>query len=463
MASRLRRALATRVGVDPRALAAFRIAVGALILVDLLLRARSLRAFYTDAGVLPRPALREAFPLFSRLSIHALSGAAWVQVALFCLAGAAALALLVGYRTRLALLISWVLLVSLQARNPFVLNGGDVLLRRVTFWALFLPLGARWAVDADRRAADRVVGVASAAVLLQVVVVYPVNAVLKLQGEEWLAGEAVRYVFSLDQFTTPLGAALTGAPTLLRVAAWGWLALVCASPLLVLATGRARAALAALFVGAHLGMFATMHLGLFPLVAVAALLPFFPPFVWDAVERRVAPLASALPPVSSPRRLALPASVERWRGPAARTVVAVLLVLVLVWDAPGLSAAVVGDGPPAPASERWDMFAPEPLSVDGWYVVPGTLASGERVDAFRGGPVSWDRPPNLASTYPSDRWRKYLANVYRGDARAADFARALCRRAPDLASVEVVYVAEPTRLGAPEPTRRENLSRVRCR
>ena len=463
MAARLRRALAARFGVDPRALAAFRIAVGALLLVDLLLRARSLRAFYTDAGVLPRPALREAFPLFSRLSIHALSGAAWVQIALFCLAGAAAVALLVGYRTRLALLCSWLLLLSLQARNPFVLNGGDVLLRRVTFWALFLPLGARWAVDADSDTTDRVVGVASAAILLQVVVVYLVNAVLKTQGEAWPAGTAIRYVFSLDQFTTPVGAALTGAPALLRVATWCWLALVCAAPLLVLTTGRARAALAGLFIGAHLGMFATMRLGLFPLVAVAALLPFLPPFAWDAVERRVAPLSDAIPAVTAPSRPALPAAIERWRGPAGRVVVTLLLIIVLVWDTPGLSAAVVGDGPPAPASDRWDMFAPDPLSIDGWYVVPGTLASGERIDAFHGGPVTWDRPPNVARTYPTDRWRKYLANVYRGDADAADFAGALCRRWDgDLASLSVVYVVEQTRFGAEEEPVRENLGHYRC-
>lgn len=463
MASRLRRAVAARVRVDTRALAAFRIGAGTLILVDLFLRARSIRAFYTDWGVLPRPALREAYPAFSRLSIHALSGALWWQAALFCLAGAAAVALLVGYRTRLALLVSWILLVSLHARNPLVLNGGDILLRRVTFWALFLPLGARWAVDADGDAPATVTGPASAAILLQVVVVYVVNAALKLQGEAWPAGTAVRYVFALDQFTTPVGAALAGAPTLLRVATWGWLALVCAAPLLVLATGRARAALASLFVGAHLGMYATMWLGLFPLIAVVALLPFFPPFVWDAVERRVAPLSRAFSSVSSPRRPALPAAVKRWRGPAARTLVTVLLVLVLVWDAPVLGAAAVGgDGAPDPGTERWDMFAPEPLSVDGWYVVPGTLDSGETVDAFRGGPVSWDRPPNVAATYPTQRWRKYLANVYRGSADSADFAGYLCRRNEHLAALKIIYVAETTRLGAPDPVQRQGLGAFRC-
>ncbi|TKX52003.1 HTTM domain-containing protein, partial [Halorubrum sp. SS7] len=53
---RLSAAVAARVSVDPRALAAFRIGLGALLIADLLLRSRSLTAFYTDYGVLPRRA-----------------------------------------------------------------------------------------------------------------------------------------------------------------------------------------------------------------------------------------------------------------------------------------------------------------------------------------------------------------------------------------------------------------------
>jgi hypothetical protein len=33
-------------------------------------------------------------------------------------------------------------------RNPYILSGGDVLLRVVVFWAMFLPLGDRYSLDA---------------------------------------------------------------------------------------------------------------------------------------------------------------------------------------------------------------------------------------------------------------------------------------------------------------------------
>ena len=146
-AGRVRRLLARHLGVDTRALAALRVGLGLLLLADLLGRSRDLRAFYTDAGVLPR-STRAAVVSDWFLSVHALSGDLWWQVLLFLVAGVAAIALTVGYRTRVATAVSWVLLVSLHNRMPVVLNGGDVLLRMVLLWAIFLPLGERWAVDA---------------------------------------------------------------------------------------------------------------------------------------------------------------------------------------------------------------------------------------------------------------------------------------------------------------------------
>ena len=61
-----------------------------------------------------------------------------------------AVALLVGYRTRLATIGSWILLASIHVRLPVVINAGDTLLRVLLFWSIFLPLGAMWSVDARR-------------------------------------------------------------------------------------------------------------------------------------------------------------------------------------------------------------------------------------------------------------------------------------------------------------------------
>ena len=481
--SRLRDAFVRRVGVDARALAALRISLGLLLLADLFLRSLDLVAFYTDAGVLPRSALREAFPAFAALSIHALSGDAWFQAILFLVAAGFALALLFGYRTRLATLASLVLLVSIQARNPMVLNAGDSVLRRLLFWSLFLPLGGRWSVDVLRgeESSERVASAATAAFLVQVVIVYAANGLFKLRGELWLRGDAIQYVFSLDQLTVRLGDALAGYPLLLEAFDWLWLAMVLSSILLILLTGWPKALFASLFAAMHLGMFLTMRLGLFPLVSVAALLAFLPTTAWDAVEDRArgtflgrldiasrrGRFARALPE----RRISIPADVRRWTRRGAATLVVCLLALILVWNAATLGYVDPPDGATSivdPGERRWDMFAPEPRTDDGWYVVPARTASGEEVDALHGSAVTGERPPELADTYPSHRWFVYLLDVRRaGDDLRGRFAGYLCERwnathDDGLTNVTAYYVEQPARLDGPEPTRRVEIVRRSC-
>ncbi|MEE6208990.1 HTTM domain-containing protein [Salarchaeum sp. III] len=471
-AGRLHRFLASRAAVDARALAAFRIGLGSLLLLDLVLRLRHVRAFYTDFGVLPRETLYAEFPGFASVSIHALSGGLALQLALFALAAVLAVCLLVGYRSRLAALLSLVLLVSLQARNPVVLNAGDSLLRRLLLWSVLLPLGRAWSVDAARdRARDRALGpvasIATAGLLVQVVAVYAVNAALKLQGDAWLSGTAVRYVFSLDQFLRPLGELLAGYPALLTAADYAWVALLLASPLLLLTTGRVRGALAALFAFGHLGMLATMTLGVFPLVTVVALLVFQPPSVWNRVpdpQPRFDRLARRLPELPQPRT---PWALVR-RG--TRALAALLLVFVLVWNAAAVGVVQTPESAPVQPSERsWDMFAPEPLGTDGWYVAPAVTTAGEEVDAWNGGTVSYAKPADVSETYPSARWRKYLATVALFDGRslADEFAGYLCRdwnatHDSELTRVSVVFVAQPTRLDGPEPTENWTLANRTC-
>ena len=451
---RLRAALRRRLGIDPRALAAFRVALGVALLLDLALRARSLVAFYTDAGVLPRPALAEASPLAARLSVHAVSGEAWAVSLLFLVAAVAAAALAVGYRTRAATAVSLVLLASLLARNPFVLNAGDGLLLRLLGVGLLCPLGARWSVDAVRRrdssdatdsaAADRVVGLAPALLLSLAVVVYVSNAVVKLRGTAWPAGEAVERVFRLTYLHGPLGGLVPEWSPLLSAATYGWLALLVASPLLIAAAGRVRAALAGTLLAAHLSMAFALQIGVFPLVSATALLPFFPPFVWDRVERAAGPTADRL------RRLAagrLPAAsptpgresirAARSRVAAAVPVVAALALVALVaWN--GMALGLVETPEPVasvsdPTESGWDMFAPEPPATDALALATATTADGDRIDALYGDSVARDRPPSEARAYPTARWRKLLTSLAADPDRVDPLLAHLCDRAAGFA------------------------------
>jgi hypothetical protein len=455
---RARSALLDRFGIDARALGAFRVALGLLVLSDLAMRARHLTAFYTDAGVLPRSTLAETYPLLATLSVHTVTGSTRGQAVLFAVTAVAAAALLVGYRTRLATAVTGYLLLSLYLRNRYVLNGGDGLLVLSLLFGVCLPLGGRWSVDALRDAEPRrrVATLATAAILLQLVVIYVTNAVFKLRSDAWTSGQAVRYVLGLEQFSVGLGPHATAYPELLVAINWLWVAMLLGAPLLVLATGGRRTLVVAHYVCAHLGMLLTLRLGLFPLVTIAMLSVYLPPSVWDRVEARVAE-----PTVERTGRLRgrlralvrreprLPARVRRAGRVAAPVFVAVLLVGSVAWPAAALGGVGNSDGPAVDADDYvWKLFAPNPPTTVRWVVAPATLETGERVDALDGSAVEWD-PPDAADTYPSALWHRYF-----GEMRAADASERrplgayLCRRGvpgreASVESVSVYLVEEP--------------------
>jgi len=490
---RIRDAVARRLSIDSRALAVLRISLGGLLLLDLLLRARSLRAHYTDAGALPRSALVARYGALGELSLHAASGDPWFVALLFLVTGGFAVALALGYRTRAAIFGSWLLLASLHARNPLVLNAGDSLLRRLLFWSVFLPLGARWSIDALRRSkagstrttGQQVATVASAALLVQIVLVYTVNGLFKLRGDLWRSGEAIRYIFGLDSLTVLLGDTLAEFPALLVALDRVWFAMVLSSVGLILLAGRLRAAFAAAFAGAHLGMFLTLRIGIFPLVSIAALSVFVPPPVWDAIEGRLSrgPARNAATRIGHRIDRVLPGghgitsswmdrpAVRVWGGRTVSVLVAVLLALILVWNAATLGHVPLPaeDAPVSTREHRWDMFAPRPLGVDAWFVAPGLTDSGDRVDALWGEDVDRDRPPDIATAYPSSRWRKYLMDLrnpgYAGLRPA--FGAYLCQRydarhTDSLVNVSLYVIEQPTRLDGPEPVRRVELWSGTC-
>jgi hypothetical protein len=199
--------------------------IAVVILADCLIRVVDATAHYSDLGLLPRAALFDLRWSQAWLSLHVVSGLAWVQVVLLGVCGLSAVALLLGYRTRLATVICWVLIVSVQNRNPMILTGGDTLLRALLFWACFMPWGTIWSLDAgiarcrsesgdNARSAVvdnfQVQSVGAAGWLLQIILVHEFAAILKTGADWWSEGSALYYALSLDQLQTPLGALLVG-------------------------------------------------------------------------------------------------------------------------------------------------------------------------------------------------------------------------------------------------------------
>jgi len=472
----VRRRVRRRVTVDTRALAAVRIALGMTLLIDLLHRAQHLKFFYTDAGVYPVSAFQTTYSSYTGLSIHAWSSALWFQQLLFVIAGLFAVAFLCGYRTRLVGLISLLLLFSLHARNPGVLNGGDRLLRVIVLVALLTPLGERWSIDALRRGRTRpaVASFGTAALLVQPVAVFTANAVLKHRGENWYAGDGLQIALANDTMTIFLGNVISEYHGLLTVLNYGWITLLLGSPLFLLLTaGRLRALAALAYIGAFVGMFLTVSVGMFPFALTASVVPFLTPPFWDTLARRVPdrwserlPTAAQLGPLGRPpleRRLL--AGLRR-RSPGvcsaltagARSVMAGLGLLVLVWILVFTAADVSGRSVPGGLDvdhldqQSWGLYAPDPSESYSWYLVEAELADGTTINALDGGNVSFDRPPDASKTYDTFRHRKYMQRVRDSGPsgvialRYADWAcnRANARTDARVERITVYRISQPT-------------------
>lgn len=404
-------------GIDARSLAALRIGLGVTLLFDLYVRAHSLKAHYTDAGIMPREALDSAYGWMAPyVSLHYHTGAAaWMQTGMFILAAVCAVLLVLGWHTRLVTVISWLLLLSLHRRFSSLLNAGDFELRLLLFWAMFLPTGARWSLDSLRQrgrgepGATRYRNGATIAIMLQVCFIYWFTVLLKT-GSEWWNGQAAGLALELDLYATPAGVWLRQYAALMPLLTWATMIVEILGPTIVwipFAVARWRMLAIVMMWGLHASFIVCMDIGLFGYVSMLGWVVFLPTSFWTFWRRGEAAPVTQRAPLWSLREGALLA----------------LLVFVFMWNVSTLDhpwarrampRALTPVGKALGLAQQWSMFAPYPLRWDGWFVMPAELADGRTVDLWAGGaPVTWDKPLLVIDTFPTYRWRKFMVNLRR--------------------------------------------------
>jgi len=281
-------------GADLRSLAIFRISLALIILSDLLSRFPSIRLLYTNEGVMPRDHVVDG-GIPWRWSLNFINDTYEFQAAVFLVAIAASIALALGYRTRLMTVALWVLVCSIQARNPLVLSGADTLLRVVLFWSMFLPLGAKWSLDHrfQRPAVNlnaRTLSVATIGFFFQIAFMYWFTAILKDSPEWRTDGTALFYAMSAKHVTKGMSDVMLQFPTLMRILTHGTLILEFLAPVLMLVpfrNGPMRTIGCASIISLHIGIFLTLDVGIFPWLSSACMLAFLPAWFWDTVVVRV--------------------------------------------------------------------------------------------------------------------------------------------------------------------------------
>lgn len=464
-------------GIDYRALAVLRIGLGLFLLVDLIQRSFDLSAFYTDFGVLPRAILAAKQHIPGTITFHTWGGSAGFEGTLFVVAGALAVLVILGWYTRPALLLSWIFLISLQNRNEVIADGGDQLLRTLLFWSLFLPMGARYSLDAKRRgmvpAQKSHASMATLALLLQVVIIYEFAGFSKYDPIWYKEGTATFYVLASEQVTKPLGLALLHYPGFLKIITFATLLLEIIVPPLAFLPFRTRSIrlwIVALFWLFHLGLFFSLELGLFPFLCMLGWIPYLPDTLWDRLERWI-PFTT----VRDAARRSSQRDAGRVTGRAGYlppvvtgSLVVILLLFTLVWNFKTFDEDM-GRYIPTPVmvlarafrlDQNWQLFSPRPPTDRGWHVFVGTLCNGSQTDLLKGsGPVSWDKPRLVSSIYRDFRWRKYF-KLFLSQPFAENrlfYSQYLCRRwnqqhpQQPLKQLELWYLKSPLFVGKPAP------------
>jgi len=430
-------------GIDLRSLAALRIALGAMVAVDGAFRAVDLTAHYTDAGTYPLDALKLNWDgsYWWMATLYAYDTGPTLPGILLALQFLAGVLLALGWQARFAAFLAWFLIVQVQNRNPIILHGGDQMLRIVAFWAMFLPVGARWSIDGavgklrayGQPVAETTVSVGSFALLFQCAITYWSTAALKT-GVEWgLEGSALWYALGIQQYETTIGIWIRSWPTiLLRLMTWGTIGLEWAAPLAILAVPRP--AVRSTIV---LGMFAFHLLLITPMMDVGPIswesclwwIPFLPGSFWDFGAKFAAPWVDRI------GWTRLSKAVSQWRtardkkwvaerkpfpriDPSFPMQVAAALAIawVVYWNAMGIldkPARFSTVNRVFRLDQHWAMFAPRPMKEDGWYIAAARLADGSIVDLFQGGkPATLAKPDYIPALYRNTRWAKHWMNLW---------------------------------------------------
>lgn len=142
----LRAGMASGSAPDQTRLAVVRVAYGLLLLTWALMLAFDLSSFFSTSGILPRgPDIPWAWSPVDTTASDTFT------VALFWLLVVAAACLVLGFHSRLAAVLAFVVMISLHRRNPWVFQAGDMALRVFSFYFIFVPAGTALSIGRSRR------------------------------------------------------------------------------------------------------------------------------------------------------------------------------------------------------------------------------------------------------------------------------------------------------------------------
>jgi hypothetical protein len=217
---------------------------------------------------------------------------------------ACAISLTVGFMSRFSGVAVYLCLMSMHARNPYILNGGDTVLRVTGFYLMFAATGGALSVDRLKRIWTGREGYeprlyspwAQRMIQVQMSVAYLSTFGSKMFGKTWRDGTAVYYVLRLEalhRFPVPFVNRLL----VTKLITWGTLVIEFAVGFLVWFRALRYAVLIAGFV-LHMSIEYSMNLPLFEWIMVATYVTFIDPEdlsrAWVWISKSLGPRLGAM-------------------------------------------------------------------------------------------------------------------------------------------------------------------------
>jgi hypothetical protein len=266
-----------------------RIAFGLVALGWTVSLAPDLKTFFSSSGIVPaQPSTRWWFD-----PLQTFKG----DAALFALYGvllAGAICLLIGFGTRIASMVVFLGILTLERRNPFMFNSGDILVRNLAFYLMLAPAGLSLSVDRWRKGKDHFWEHPSRApwairlIQLQLSFAYASTVWAKVRGNAWNNGTAVSYALRIgDLVRFRMPNFITHSLLASNIMTLGTLALETALAFLVW-NRKARPYVLVLGVFMHVAIAINIMVGFFSMAILTAYIAFVPPETMTKVLERFA-------------------------------------------------------------------------------------------------------------------------------------------------------------------------------
>ncbi len=189
---------------SPAPFCVFRILLGLIVIVSSVHRCIDADVWYAQPGMFPVESTTVYTNGYKTLSLFSLiTPSHELVVASLSVLIIAAISMTLGFKTRLSAFLTWILVLSFNHRNPFVLNCGDSLMQIALFLVTLGPAGAMYSIDAamnkggqDQRVCEPW---AQRLMQLQIALVY-VSSFFCKYGPAWWNGTASYYAMHVRAY-----------------------------------------------------------------------------------------------------------------------------------------------------------------------------------------------------------------------------------------------------------------------